>query len=107
LCEEVHLNLAYRWFCRLGLGSAENLAWLVHQRGIEPHIPVFDPSQRSDGTYSRDEFAYDHNRDCYLCPAGKELWQRQKIYRMPRPFVDQNSMMRYRAKQAGLRGLFR
>ena len=21
LCEEVHLNLAYRWFCRLGLGS--------------------------------------------------------------------------------------
>src|SRR5207249_2762019 len=23
-------------------GSAENLAWLVHERGIEPHIPVFD-----------------------------------------------------------------
>jgi transposase len=22
LCEEVHLNLAYRWFCRLGLGDA-------------------------------------------------------------------------------------
>src|SRR5664279_5352963 len=22
LCEEVHLNLAYRWFCRLGLDSA-------------------------------------------------------------------------------------
>src|SRR5580704_7702873 len=21
LCEEVHLNLAYRWFCRLGLGD--------------------------------------------------------------------------------------
>jgi transposase len=25
LCEEVHLNLAYRWFCRLGLdGNAPN-----------------------------------------------------------------------------------
>ena len=23
-------------------GSAENLAWLVHERGIEPHIPVFN-----------------------------------------------------------------
>ena len=23
-------------------GSAENLAWLVHEPGIEPHIPVFD-----------------------------------------------------------------
>ena len=22
LCEEVHLNLAYRWFCRLDLGDA-------------------------------------------------------------------------------------
>jgi transposase len=25
-------------------GSAEMLAWLVHERGIEPHIPVFDKS---------------------------------------------------------------
>src|SRR3954465_185587 len=25
-----------------GYGSAENLAWLVEERGIEPHIPVFD-----------------------------------------------------------------
>jgi Transposase DDE domain len=40
-----------------GYGSAENLAWLVHERGIEPHIPVFDKSQRTDGTFSRDDFA--------------------------------------------------
>jgi transposase len=65
-------------------GSAENLAWLVHERDIEPHIPVFDKSQRTDGTFSRDDFAYDHKRDCYICPAGKELRQRQKIYRVPR-----------------------
>jgi hypothetical protein len=80
-------------------GSAENLAWLVHERGIEPHIPVFDNSQRTDGTFSRDDFAYDHKRDCYICPAGKELRQRQKIYRGPRPFVDENGMTRYRASK--------
>ena len=80
-------------------GSAEMLNWLVHVEGIEPHIPVFDKSQRSDGTFSRDEFAYDHKRDCYICPAGKELRQRQKIYRMPRPLVDENGMMRYRASK--------
>jgi transposase len=34
-------------------GSADNLAWLVHERGIEPHIPVFDKSARSDGTFER------------------------------------------------------
>jgi hypothetical protein len=70
------------------------LAWLVHERGIEPHIPVFDNSQRTDGTYSRDDFTDDHKHDCYICPAGKELRQRQKIYRLPRPFVDENGMMR-------------
>jgi hypothetical protein len=80
-------------------GSAENLAWLVHERGFEPHIPVFDKSQRTDGTFSRDDFTYDRKRDCYICPAGKELWQRQKIYRVPPPLVDRNGMMRYRASK--------
>ena len=54
-------------------GSAENLAWLVHDRGIEPHIPVFDKSERRDGTFERTDFAYDHDRDIYVCPAGKTL----------------------------------
>jgi len=35
-----------------GYGSAENLAWLVHERGIEPHIPVFEKSDRSDGSFA-------------------------------------------------------
>ena len=59
-------------------GSAEMLNWLVHEQGIEPHIPVVDKSQRADATFSRRQFAYDHKRDCYTCPAGKELRQRQK-----------------------------
>src|SRR5690349_20121516 len=80
-------------------GSAEMLNWLVHEQGIEPHVPVFDKSQRSDGTFSRDDFTYDHKRDCYICPAGKELRQRQKIYRVPRPLVDEDGMMRYRASK--------
>jgi hypothetical protein len=73
-------------------GSAEMLGWLVHERGMKPHIPVFDKSRRTDGTFSRDEFAYDHKRDCHICPAGKELRQRQKIYRMPRPLVNEDGM---------------
>src|SRR5580692_10584892 len=85
-------------------GSAEMLNWLVNDQGIEPHIPVFDKSQRSDGTFPRDNFAYDHKRDCYICPAGKELRQRQKIYRMPRPLVDRNGMMRYRASKLDCQG---
>jgi hypothetical protein len=49
------------------------LDWLVHDRGIEPHIPVFDKSQLTDGTFSRDDFTFDHTTDTYRCPAGKTL----------------------------------
>src|SRR5437868_6884618 len=91
------------WPERLAAGpayrSAAQLAWLVHERAIETHIPVFDKSQRTDGTFSRDDFAYDRERDCYICPAGKELRKRQKIYRVPRPLVDEDGMMRYRASK--------
>ena len=80
-------------------GSAENLAWLVHERGIEPHIPVFDKSERRDGTFSRSDFLYDHETDAYTCPAGKDLRQRQKVYRAERPRVDEDGMMRYRASK--------
>ena len=80
-------------------GSAENLAWLVHERGIEPRIPVFDKSQRSDGTFSRSDFDYDLGRDLYICPDGKPLRLRQKVYRAERPLVDENGMMRYHASK--------
>ena len=80
-------------------GSAETLNWLVHERGIEPHIPVIDKSGRGDGTFSRADFAYDHETDAYTCPAGKQLRQRQKTYRNPRPLVDQDGMLRYRASK--------
>jgi transposase len=54
-------------------GSAEMLAWLVHEQGIEPHVSVFDKSARKDDSFSREDFAYDHEGDVYLCPAGKKL----------------------------------
>jgi transposase len=56
-----------------GYGSAEMLGWLVNEKGIEPHVPVFDKSARKDGTFSREDFTYDHEGDVYRCPGGKML----------------------------------
>jgi hypothetical protein len=53
-------------------GSAESLAWLVKRKEIAPHIPVFDKSNQTDGTFSRADFVFDAERDRYPCPAGKE-----------------------------------
>src|SRR6201985_3836466 len=56
-----------------GYGSAEMLAWLVYEHGIKPHVTVFDKSARTDGTFSRQDFTYDHAGDVYVCPGGKTL----------------------------------
>ena len=67
-----------------GYGSAEMLGWLVEERGIEPHIPVWDKSKRADGSFSREDFTYDSAEDMYTCPAGKTLQRSRRKFRTPR-----------------------
>jgi hypothetical protein len=54
-------------------GAAPMLGWLVQDKGIEPHIPVWDKAERQDGTLSRSDFVFDAKNDRYTCPAGKHL----------------------------------
>src|SRR5215472_8726821 len=54
-------------------GTAPMLNWLVEEKQIAPHIPVFDRSKREDGSFSREDFRYDESTDTYICPDGKCL----------------------------------
>ena len=47
------------------------LGWLVHEGGIDPHVPVFDKSKRADGMFSREDFTYDHHGDIFVCPLAR------------------------------------
>ncbi len=60
-------------------GTGQTLKSLM-DRGIEPHIPVWDKSKRKDGTFSRADFSYDMERDIYTCPRGKTLNTTGKVY---------------------------
>ena len=80
-------------------GSAESLAWLVKQKKITPHIPVFDKSTRTDGTFSRADFTFDPQRDRYTCPAGKELVQFRRTYATPRTGITAEGTRLYRASK--------
>ena len=80
-------------------GSAPNLAWLVKQRGIEPHIPVFDKSGRTDGTFSRADFVFDPEQDRYTCPGGKQLVQFHRTYATPRSGITKDGTSLYRASK--------
>jgi transposase len=60
-------------------GSGANLNWLVNDKKIAPHIPVIDKSMREDGTFSREDFTFDKERNVYICPAGKPLTTTGKL----------------------------
>jgi len=72
-------------------GTDEMLGWLVDEKHIAPHIPVWDKSRRADGTFSVTDFTYDPTHNRYQCPAGKFVnssWRGEKLS----PFI-------YRARQ--------
>jgi transposase len=53
-------------------GTGKFLRWVIGT-GITPHIPVWDMSKREEGILSRADFAFDRQRDLYICPQGKFL----------------------------------
>jgi transposase len=62
-------------------GSASMLHWIVEYKGIEPHVPVWDKSERQDNTFSSSAFKFDAQANRYECPAGKFLkpaWRSKK-----------------------------
>lgn len=71
-------------------GAARLLKWLV-DRGITPHIPVWDKSARPDGKFSRADFIFDRERNIYICPGGAELTSTGN--------VDQRRILYYRANR--------
>jgi hypothetical protein len=60
-------------------GTGKFLNWLIGA-GIAPHIPVWDMSQRDDGTLSRDNFIFDPERNFSICPQGKHLRTTGRIH---------------------------
>jgi len=72
-------------------GAVRLLKWLV-DRKITPHVPVWDKSARSDGTFSRADFVFDHERNIYICPGGAKLTSTGN--------VDQGHIVYYRANKS-------
>lgn len=59
-------------------GIAAMLGWLVDEKRIAPHVPVWDKSVHHDGTFSRSDFVFDSENNRYICPAGKQLKPAQR-----------------------------
>jgi transposase len=78
-------------------GSGPNLNWLVKDKDIAPHIPVIDKSKREDGTFSREDFRFDKERNVYVCPANKTLTTTGTV-------INDDETLRYLATTSDCRG---
>ncbi len=80
-------------------GSAKNLEWLVHEKHIEPHVPVFEKGEHGEDRLSRSEFTYDAEADRYTCPMGKLLQQYWQPGRAANAKPPKDDTFRYRARK--------
>jgi transposase len=85
-------------------GSAEILAWMVEEKNIAPHVPVWDKSERTDGTFSRADFVFDPTSNTYTCPGGKILQQYRRPFTTPRTGVTKNNTRLCRARRSDCEG---
>jgi transposase len=82
-----------------GYGSADMVGWLVDERGIEPHVKLMDKSERTDGTFSRSDFAYNPEGNFYFCPNGKELKKYHRRFAKPRAGPTKDGTLIYFARK--------
>src|SRR4029077_6220000 len=81
-------------------GSAPMLAWMGEDKGIEPHVPLWDKTQRSHNTLSSREFQVDEQADEYRCPQGHALRSLRRAFKNPRTHVTKADTIIYRASQS-------
>jgi hypothetical protein len=90
--------------CRLiadtAYGSGPMLGWLVDDKQIEPHIPVWDKTEREDGTFSRCDFTWDEQADEYRCPGNKPLRREWRAFTKPRTHITKAETVIYRARES-------
>jgi transposase len=81
-------------------GTAGILGWMVEEKQIEPHVPVWDKTQRGDETLSSSDFRWDEPADQYRCPQGHVLRRQWRPFKNPRTHVTKADTIIYRSSQA-------
>jgi transposase len=84
----------------MAYGAAELLGWMVNDKAIEPHVPVWDKTQRRDETLSSSDFHWDEQADEYRCPQGHALRSQWRAFKNLRTHVTKADTIIYRSSQS-------
>lgn len=81
-------------------GTAPMLAWMVEEKDIEPHVPVWDKTERKDDSFSSTDFHWSEEAGEYRCPAGHPLRSEWRAFKNQRSHVTKANTVIYRSSQA-------
>jgi hypothetical protein len=84
--QRLHLK-PHRLIGDTAYGTASMLGWLVKHKGIEPYVPVWDKSERKDGTFAASDFVWDEQANEYRCSAGHALRSQWRAFSNPRTHI--------------------
>jgi len=81
-------------------GSAPMLAWMVQDKGIEPHVPVWDKTQRKDDSFSSSDFQWNEDANEYRCPQGQALRSEWRTFKTPRSHITKEGTILYHSSKS-------
>lgn len=71
--EQKHHIKPKRLLADTAYGAGPMLDWLVKDKNIEPHIPVWDKTNANQEVFTVNDFIWEPKENRYTCPAGKHL----------------------------------
>ena len=97
--EERHHIKPQRLIGDTAYGTGPMLEWMVEDKGIEPHVPVWEKTERADGTFSVTDFNWDEQANEYRCPRGEPLRNEWRAFKTPRSHITLADTIIYRSSQ--------
>ena len=70
---------------------------MVNDKGIAPHVPVWDKTQRNDETLSSSDFEWNDQANEYRCPQGQPLRCEWRTFKRPRTRITKANTIIYHA----------
>lgn len=85
-------------------GTAAILGWMVEQKEIAPHVPVWERYTRKDDAFSTSEFKWDEMANEYRRPVGNTLRSERRQFKNSRTHVTKADTIIYRSSQLDCAG---
>jgi hypothetical protein len=80
-------------------GTAPMLACMVEEKDIEPHVPVWDKTERKNDSFSSNDFHWNEEAQECRCPSGNVLRSEWGAFKNERSHLTKANTIIFRSRQ--------